>query len=595
LLDWLFGRLYRRVAVGYVLLLALVLGALGVYLASYLRQEQLASLEARLHHEALMVADYAQYRLATGGPTNLDQLAKDLGRESGVRITLIATDGTVWGDSEHAPSTMDNHLTRPEVQQALRFGTGQTQRYSTTLEESLLYVAVPLQSSAAVLGVARVALPIRQIDASIQRLVLSVLSALGLASLLAIGLALLLARVTTARIEAVTAAARRLAAGELNQSVPQQGADEVAWLARAFNEMASNLRTHILALDTERARLDAILIHMADGVLILDERGLVQTINPAAARLLQVAPAQAIGRSLMAVVRDHEVATVVAEIQTTEQPVVPRVIEMGPPADRRYVQVAATGVPAAEGIPSRVLVILQDVSELRRAEVVRREFVANVSHELRTPVASLKALVETLEDGALEDPSVSRDFLGRMHVEVDGLAKLIEELLQLARMESGRAMLNLQTVNLVQVVQEATDRLRPTAERSGIHLKVTFPADLPPVRSDPDRLREVIGNLVHNAIKFSRPGQEVRIGARPLNREVAVSIEDDGVGIPPEALGRLFERFYQADPSRAAAGTGLGLAIAKHVVQLHGGSIWAESEGEGRGARFTFTVPRADS
>lgn len=588
----MFTRLQWRIAASYVGLIALVLLALGIYLTGFLRSQQLSSLESQLDRQARLVANDAQNVLTAGGPAQLDPLAKQLGRDSGARITFIAPDGTVLGDSDHDPATMDNHATRPEVVQALRQGTGESRRYSVTLEEDLLYVAAPITRGGTTLGVARVALPVSQIQAASNRLVAIVATALIVAALLAVVLAVVVARVTTGRVQALTAYARQLADGDLERLIPVKGRDEVSQLAGAFNEMASEIRDHVQAVEDQRERLAAVLSHMADGVIIVGRDGVVQLMNPAASRLLRVSPARAEGRSVMAIVQDHELAALAGAAITGDTDVErPRLIELGPHGQRRAIQAMASRIPGSEDGGSRVLLMLQDVTELRRAEIMRREIGVNISHELRTPVAALKALVETLEDGALEDPEVARDFLSRMHVEVDGLAQLIEELLELSRIESGQVSPRLKSADLGSVVVSAAERLRPQAERLGVSLTVHAPDDLPLVRIDPERIQQVVINLVHNAVKFTPPGGHIAVSVEHQGEEITASVTDNGVGIAPAALPRLFERFYKADKARAGGGTGLGLAIAKHLVQAHGGRIWAESPGEGRGSTFTFAIP----
>ncbi len=226
-------------------------------------------------------------------------------------------------------------------------------------------------------------------------------------------------------------------------------------------------------------------------------------------------------------------------------------------------------------------------------EVVRRDLLANVSHELRTPLAAIKAMVETLEDGALEDPPAARDFLARVHRETDGLSHLVEELLQLSRIESGQDKLRLAAVRPADLIAATTERLAPLADRAGVELRATGEPDVPAVLADRERVAQVLVNLIHNALKFTPPGGQVRIAASEGQGEVVFSVADTGVGIAEEDLPRLFERFYKADRARASGGTGLGLAIAKHIVQAHGGRIWAASAGPGQGATFSFSLPQA--
>jgi two-component system phosphate regulon sensor histidine kinase PhoR len=239
------------------------------------------------------------------------------------------------------------------------------------------------------------------------------------------------------------------------------------------------------------------------------------------------------------------------------------------------------------------LLVLQDETEARRATLVRREFVANLSHEVRTPLASLKALVETLEEGALADPPAAREFLSLMHVEVDSLGQLVQELLDLSRIESGQAEIRPETVRPAGLLEESARRLRRQAERSGVELRVQRDETVPAVWADPALTERVLINLLHNAIKFTPSGGRITLGAARHADGVIFEVADTGVGLAPEELTRIFERFYKADKSRASGGTGLGLAIAKHIVQAHGGRIWADSAGEGHGSTFHFVLPLA--
>jgi two-component system phosphate regulon sensor histidine kinase PhoR len=585
-------HLNRRIAASYVALIGLVLLGLGIYLVLYLRSHGFARLEAELHRQALLVADNAEFRLATQGPAGLDALAKQLGREGGTRVTLIAADGTVLGDSRHDTATMDNHGMRSEVVRALQAGAGGSRRFSATLEQELLYVAVPMVHVGRIVGVARVSLPIAEVERSVNVVVAAVVGAVVATSVCSIALAILLARAMTGPIAELTEGARRLARGSFGPPIPVRGDDEVATLARAFNEMAADLRGHIRALDEGQARLGAVLRHMADGVVMVDPDGVVRLINPAAASLLQVAPSWAEGRSVAMALRDHELTYLVRETLTDRESAMrERIVEVGSPSARRAVRAIASAVAGDKETGLRALLILQDVTELRRVDTVRREFVANVSHELRTPVAALKALTETLEDGALEDPPAARDFLARMCTEIDRLARLVEELLELSRIESGQVAMHLQPVDLAPVIRGAAERLRPQAKRQGLSLDVDAPSQLPIVQADGGHIEQVVINLVHNAVKFTPPGGLITVTAERQSNEIIVTVKDTGVGIAPEALPRLFERFYKTDAARTDSGSGLGLAIAKHIIQAHGGRIWAESPGEGRGATLAFTLP----
>jgi two-component system phosphate regulon sensor histidine kinase PhoR len=338
----------------------------------------------------------------------------------------------------------------------------------------------------------------------------------------------------------------------------------------------------------ERAELTAIFDHMADGLLVLGADEKVVLCNPASTRLLgrQVT----VGRPLPEIARDPDLVQIARAAGNGASVV--QLVELRPAAGgpRRWLQVVATRLP-----PGRHrLMLLQNVTELRYAEAARRDFVANVSHELRTPVASLTALVETLEGGAKDDPKARTEFLRRMHIEVDGLAHLVSELLQLARVEAGRIELELDSREVDELLREAVEHIQPYAERVGLSVRLGQRHEPGAwINADDRRLGQVLANLLDNAVKFTPPGGRIQVGARTIGGVVEIWVSDTGVGVEPDQLLRIFERFYKIDVSRAGRGTGLGLAICKHLVQAHGGRIWAESPGQGRGATFRFTVPLA--
>lgn len=351
-------------------------------------------------------------------------------------------------------------------------------------------------------------------------------------------------------------------------------------------------KTHLEGLlnqsQRERSELTAIFDHMADGLLVLGPDERVVLSNPASARLLT--RRGLVGRPLPEVVRDPDLVQI-ARSAGGGPPVV-QLVELRPEAGgpRRWLQVVATRLPTGR----RRLMLLQDVTELRHAEAARRDFVANVSHELRTPVASLTALVETLEGGAKDDPKARTDFLRRMHIEVDGLAHLVTELLTLARVEAGRIELELDVREVDELLREAVERIQPYAERVEVSVLIDSQHERGTlVCADDRRVGQVLANLLDNAVKFTPPGGCILVGARTIDHSVEVWVTDTGIGIEPDQLLRIFERFYKIDVARAGRGTGLGLAICKHLIQAHGGKVWAESTGPGRGAKFRFTLPLA--
>jgi two-component system phosphate regulon sensor histidine kinase PhoR len=571
-----------------VFLIVVAMTGLVVYLSNLVRDAYLDSLEAQLGGEAQVIGDVLAPSLAQDKPgTTFDVQANHYADLLDARVTIIDANGVVLGESDEDRTQMDNHLFRPEVQQALTQGRGSSIRFSDTVEYDMMYVAQRVESGSTVVGFVRVALPLRQIEANVNRLRWAVFSAALLTVSGAALLALLIAERTARPVRELTKIVQRMAQGDLHARLLPTTRDEVGTLTRAFNQMSDRLRGTITMLVEERGRLAAVLDNMADGAIITDGDGNVRLINPAAVRILGADEETAMGRSFAEVARDHRIIDLWQQCREECEELI-ELVEVG--HNRPFLQVVVTPLRDAE--PGANLVILQDLTQVRRLETVRRDFISNISHELRTPLASLKALADTLHDGALEDPPAARRFLDRMEVEVDALTQMVRELLELSRIESGQVGFEILPVPVVNVVRPPVERLRPQAERADLQLSIDLAPDLPPVLADAERMQQVVTNLVHNAIKFTPPGGEVAISATANQDEVIISVRDTGVGIPADDLPRIFERFYKADRARSGGGTGLGLAIAKHIVLAHGGRIWAESV-EARGSTFYVALPIA--
>ncbi|HTP00771.1 MAG TPA: ATP-binding protein [Anaerolineales bacterium] len=366
---------------------------------------------------------------------------------------------------------------------------------------------------------------------------------------------------------------------------------ELEDLALAVRSIVSEFNQRLAGLHTEHDRLAAVLDQMTDGVLIADDAGLVLFANPAALRLF--ASRDAVGHTVTEVVRHHQLVDAWQRCRQARQ-LQSESLEI--PARRQFLQLIVMPDRYSKGS----LLFVQDLTRVRRLETVRRDFISNISHELRTPLASLKALTETLQGGALSDPEAGPWFLERVATEVDALTQMAQELLDLSRIESGQVQLDQADLQPKALLASAADRMRMQAERAALALRVECADDLPPVRADQSRVEQVLVNLIHNAVKFTRPGGSVVLSAAETNEAgeaaaaspamVRFAIQDTGIGIPADDIGRIFERFYRVDKARSGGGTGLGLSIARHIVEAHGGRIWAESL-EGQGSTFYFTLP----
>ena len=576
--------LHWRIALAYALLVVLALGAVSIYLIRYTSSSYVFGLKERLMQETRLAGlSLSLYLVSDSG--GLQAAAERVGAITGSRVTVIAPDGVVLADTWEDPVSMENHADRPEVADALSSGWGEATRHSSTVGRDMLYMAVPARHGDDVVGVVRFALPASDIQAGIGSIVATVaLSALAGAAL-AVVLAYYLARRTTRSVRVVTRAAERMASGDLEHRAEVFSGDEVEVLADAINSMAASLQDMVDGLSAERNKLSAVLETMADGVVVVDRDGRVALINHTAETLLEAKKDSFEGRRFIEVVRDHELQNLVSgAIGSLKQ----QHGDIELIKDRRSLSVTAT--PLSGGGASGVLLTLHDQTRAQQIETTRRQLVSNVSHELRSPLASIKAMVETLEEGALEEREVAHDFLQRIHREVNRMSDLTDDILQLFRLESGQAQVRMSRVNLKALVQDVLTQFELRASTKGVALNTDLPGTLPDARGDEQRIRQVLVNLLDNAVKFTEKGGRVTISAEASGSNAVVRVSDTGIGIPREHLPHIFERFYKVERSRRDSGTGLGLAIVKHIVQAHGGEVRVESQ-EGVGSVFTFTLP----
>ena len=573
MLRSLSGRIY----LAFVILVTLSLVVVGFLLGGRSRRDAEQTLEQRLQNETSATVFLARSFLSS----SLTSAELDATANPTSQVLIIDRSGTLRYSRPPAVSVPS------ELQGGLAGLATAGARTDPGTGAALLFQVAPVTASGQTIGAVRIALPAAGLNAGPKRIA----AAFAILGTILLGgatlLFLWLSRSIDHALDALVATARRIASGQLTERAGAPDVPELEPLANAVNEMAASLEAQVRGSLAERDTLGVVLDSMADALLVVDANGVITLANPAAIRLFALNDARLAGRRLMEVVRDHEVLRLVDDSvaqgrHTTSQ------IEYG--RDPRLLRITATPLQQNEG--HFTLVLAQDLTELQRLEAVRRDFVANASHELRTPLAAVKAVVETLEDGALEDPLVARDFLRRIGAEVDHMTALVQQFLDLSRLETGRAHLDLQPLDLRTVLPEAVNRLRPQAERQGVRLAMSLPPDLPIVLADRAGLHEIILNLVGNALKFA-PRGEVELGARAAGPFVEIRVRDNGPGIGAEHLPHIFERFYKVDRARSGApGTGLGLAIAKHMVQALGGQVWAESQ-IGKGSTFYFTLPIA--
>lgn len=584
----LLWQLYPTYLVIIVVALAAVAWHLTGTLSTFQARETGRDLEAR----ARLVGHQVRGRLLPAEAGFIDELCKELGSETATRITVLLADGTVLGDSEENPARMDNHADRPEIITALQGSVGVSTRYSSTLKEEMMYVAVPVLEGRSISGGVRTSIPVTAMARTLKAIYVRLGWAGVAIALVAALLSLFVSRRISRPLEEMKRGAQRFARGELDRRLPVTGSEEIGALAEALNRMAAQLDERIRQAVRQRNEREAILSSMVEGVLAVDTAERVIRLNEAAARFLGVAHRQAQGRPIQEVVRKVDLQRFVRRTLQEEGPVEGDVVV---PAEggERHLQAHGTLLRGGLGQEFGALIVLNDVTRLRRLENLRREFVANVSHELKTPITAIKGSAETLLGGALEEPKEAARFVGIVAKQADRLGAIIDDLLSLSRIEQGAEGegVDLRMEPLRPLIEAALQACTVAALERSLQLNL-FCAEGLRARVNGPLLEQALINLLTNAIKYSEPRGRIVVDAARFEDKVMIKVQDWGCGIAGEHLPRLFERFYRVDQarSRALGGTGLGLAIVKHIAQAHGGEVVVHST-PGQGSVFTIVLP----
>jgi len=587
-----------RTAFTYTLIIAILMGTLGLYLSRQVRRwyttqvhSEWQALATRLADDEALVDAVAATNASTSERTvadvqqNLAMLVEQRAALLSARLTVIGADGRMLADSHLKSTALDVTVPIPTLIAEIQRGDMTEQLYDELLSHEVLRLIRPLVVAGETVGYIRLSVPEAETLAAATTIRQWILPGTMLVALLIIGMMFFQAERAAYTLRRLTVVAEQITKGDLSARTLSLSGGEVGQFVRAFNRMADKLQRQMEKRAREKDRLHTVLHVMTDGVLLLNRHNSVRLLNDAAANILKTTPERALRRSFIQTVRDHRIVEVFRRCQASGQTET-AVIERG---EDNVIRMVVT--PFLRGKDRGHLVVLQDLTRLHQLQTARQDFVSNISHELRTPLASLRALVETLSDGALEDPDAAQRFLRHMEVEVDALTQMVQELLELSRIESGKVQLELSPVATAPFVAQSCERLQAQSNRADVALLVEVPETLPPVQIDVTRMQQVLTNLIHNAIKFTPVGGTIRVSACADSPEqVTIAVADTGVGIAYDDLTRIFERFYKADRARAGGGTGLGLAIAKHIVQAHGGRIWAESL-PGKGSTFYFTIP----
>jgi len=570
---------------------AVALAVAMLIIRSELQSQLLGSIERSLVAEARMAAAIVAGHRTDGSLAALDAEADRIGALTAARVTLVAPDGRVVGDSAEdlaGLAKLDNHAERPEIVAARQSGTGVEQRHSATLGIDLLYVAVTADSPD--VAIVRLALPLTDIDAQVAAVRRGLFAALGIALVLALGLAWLSSQLLARRLDAIAAVARRYAAGDFSRDTGDAGRDELGTVARVLDNTARELGRRIGELAQDRARMETMLAGMLEGVVVVNEQGRVSLVNDAARRLLHV-DADAVGQPYRDVILQPELAGLVAACQGGGSP---DSVEFAPPRDANRTVVARVSPIGASASPGAVLV-LHDITDLRQADRIRRDFVANVSHELRTPLTAIQGYVEALQDDVPPQQEEAGQFLAVIARHAKRMERLVHDLLRLARLEAGQEPVEREQVSSAALIDEVVSDLSPTLTARQQQVTAHVAPGAETITTDGAKLHDVLRNIVENAAAYSPAGTaiDVSVAREPGGSgQTVITVADSGPGIPEADLTRIFERFYRVDKarSRESGGTGLGLSIVKHLVGVLGGECRAANRPDG-GAIFTVVLP----
>jgi two-component system phosphate regulon sensor histidine kinase PhoR len=580
-------------------LFAVSLAIIGISILSaemYLRPAIEANLLDRIRGD--LFVRLALLQEMAHGQTSLDRarwdaLADQLGARAGGRVTFIDANGDLLGDSDVPLADLgrvENHRMRPEVAAALAGEPGASTRNSATVHERFLYAAIPMLLPGGSRGAIRLAVPLNEVEVAVRRVRHILAAALALALISAIVVSLAAAQILSRALARMTEAARRMASGDLAVRTRPAGTDEIAALGRALDVMAGNLASTLTALRSERDLLGLILQSMQEGVLVLDPQNRILLVNPALGATFSLG-ADVEGRAALELIRNADLHGILDRAASGAGPVTGEIETTGGPKPRRLL-VHAASLPAVQRKSQGILAVFVDVSEIRRLETLRKDFVANVSHELRTPITAVRSAVDTLRHTLSADPDASDRFVDIIDRNAQRLGALVEDLLDLSRIESKEYRPEATPVALRAVSDQVLGLLRPRIDEKRFDVSNEIAGELPPARADRKGLEQVFTNLLDNAVKYCGPGTRVWLRARQAGNMLRVEVSDTGPGIEPRHLPRLFERFYRVDSgrSREMGGTGLGLSIVKHLVEAMGGSLGVDSL-PGKGSTFWFTLP----
>jgi len=581
-------RLFWQLYPTFLLISVISVMAISWYAFSSLRDFFLDQTQIDLKVRGQLLEQQIRSYLTPLDALSIDATCKKIGRLSATRITVILPNGEVVGDTDEDPQSMDNHRSRPEVLQALKNGQGSSTRYSRTLHQNMMYVAISLKKDDTVAAVIRTSFSLSAIDGTLKQVHIRIAWGGFIMVLFAALFSYMASRYIGRPIEQIRRGAERFARGDLKFRLPSMATKELSSLSASLNDMAAQLDEKMKSFIHQRNELEAVLASMVEGVMAVDKDERILSVNRAAANMFESQPEVLQGRLIQEVIRNRDLQGFVTKALANETNIENDISFYT--NNERIIRAYCSSLRDANGVQVGTLVVLNDVTRIRRLENIRRDFVANVSHEIKTPLTAIKGFVETLQRGAVDNLEESERFLDIIARHVERLNSIVDDLLCLSRIEAEdeKKELKLEKSPVRNILEVAIQVCQAKADEKNISIELSCDKEMT-ARIDPPLFEQAAVNLIDNAVKYSADNSSIQISAHAEQNEIVIRFQDHGIGIPKQHLDRLFERFYRVDKARSRnlGGTGLGLSIAKHIIQAHGGRIAVEST---PGAGSTFSI-----
>ncbi|MCG1010233.1 HAMP domain-containing protein [Salinicoccus sp. ID82-1] len=586
-------RLWARIALSFFILILILVVILWFFLTAIMKDAYTDMTRDHLVENAQMVSQLIETADTHNDPEALQGMIRHFNQPIEMRFTVVDEEGVVLADSENDPATMNNHINRPEIQDVIRNGTalGESVRFSTTQQFNMMYVALPLVEQGETVGAIRTSLSLQVVDEALSRLWASLSILLGLMFLVSGIASAMLSRSITRPIDNIMDTTYRLREKDYSSRVNVSAKGEFGDLALSINALAASLQKQMKEIEENEHQLTSIISNMVSGVMLVNEEGRVVLLNSAMERFLSQHKDNIIGQSYEKVGERFALTPHIQAVLENSQKVHEEVHSYFP---QERIMDAHLAPYYGQGWQQKgAIVVLHDITNIRRLEKMRSDFVANVSHELKTPVTSVSGFSETLLSGEVTDEATTRQFLQIIYDESQRLDRLISDLLHLSKIEKQEMPLDLEIMDMTALVHEVAKTLHNSVEKRKTRLTLPEASKEIYLQGDQDRIRQIILNLVGNAINYTAEGGRVDISLKENINTVRLIVKDNGIGIPEESLPRIFERFYRVDKARArhSGGTGLGLAIVKHLIESHHGEIEIESR-EGEGTTITVILPK---